>query len=303
MLPTRNPDGTPSSRVDKILFGIDRGAKVLEVGPSFSPIVPRSAGWNSYSLDHLSADELRRKYEGHPVDASRIEAVDFVWKDGPIDASVPPEHHGTFDACVASHVVEHAPDLIGFFAAIRTLLKSTGVLSLAIPDKRYSFDYFLPLTMTGDVLEARAARRTRHPKKAAFNATAYAAKVDEQIAWAPGPLGKLALVSTLAAAHSAFDSHAEGAEGAYSDMHGMCFTPASFELVILELAELGSIDFRVRHTFPTAGCEFFVALVPGAVRIESEAELTARRLELLKRTLVEQREQADRLVESVGREP
>ena len=39
-------------------------------------------------------------------------------------------------------MIEHTPDLIAFLADCDAVLKDTGVLSLVIPDKRYSFDRF-----------------------------------------------------------------------------------------------------------------------------------------------------------------
>jgi len=49
-----------------------------------------------------------------------------------------------FDYCLASHVIEHIPNPIAFFQSIAHLLKPGGVLSLAVPDKRYTFDFFQP---------------------------------------------------------------------------------------------------------------------------------------------------------------
>jgi len=60
-----------------------------------------------------------------------------------------------------------------FFKSVSCLLKHQGILSLAVPDKRFCFDYFLPVSLTGDVLEAHAERRTRHSKKALYNSIAY----------------------------------------------------------------------------------------------------------------------------------
>ena len=77
--------------------------------------------------------------------------------------------HGTFDAFIASHVIEHTPDLIDFLQTSEILLKSSGVVVLAIPDKRYCFDYFQPLTTPGQVLAAHAEGRSRHTRRTAFD--------------------------------------------------------------------------------------------------------------------------------------
>ena len=84
--------------------------------------------------------------------------MDFVWTSGPMADAVPSDLHGTFGAFIASHVIEHTTDFIGFLDAAATLLAPDGVVILAVPDKRYCFDYFRPLTTTGKVLDAHAAR-------------------------------------------------------------------------------------------------------------------------------------------------
>ena len=97
------------SRTDKLLCRLDRSMKILEIGPSYNPVAPKAEGWNCFSIDHDTQENLRAKYTGHPVDIRRIEPVDFIWRDGPLDAVIPEEHMGTFDACIASHVIEHFP--------------------------------------------------------------------------------------------------------------------------------------------------------------------------------------------------
>jgi hypothetical protein len=88
--------------------------------------------------------------------------------------------------------------------------------------------------------------------------------------------------------------------GDYADCHGWQFTPASFELVVLELRALGVIDFHVVRALPTEGCEFCVQLRKGAGDIASEADIEAQRLALLERTVEELGEQADYLRARAG---
>ena len=82
----------------------------------------------------------------------------------------------------------------------------------------------------------------------------------------------------------------------YVDAHAWQFTPASFELVLLELARLGETDWLVERTTPATGCEFFAWLRRGgqaAAAALPVAELEGQRLELLKRTLLQTKEQID----------
>ncbi|MEN0077147.1 MAG: hypothetical protein AAGC69_22370, partial [Paracraurococcus sp.] len=87
----------------------------------------------------------------------------------------------------------------------------------------------------------------------------------------------------------------------YIDCHGWQFTPASFELLVLEFGELGLTDWRVDWVEPRPAVEFFARLVRGRESFASTAVREARRLDLLRRMVLEQREQIDLLVgPSVG---
>ena len=42
-----------STRADILLAPIARSVRIIEIGPSFNPLAPRSAGWNTRVVDHL----------------------------------------------------------------------------------------------------------------------------------------------------------------------------------------------------------------------------------------------------------
>jgi 2-polyprenyl-3-methyl-5-hydroxy-6-metoxy-1,4-benzoquinol methylase len=51
-------------------------------------------------------------------------------------------------ACIAAHhVIEHVPDLIYWFEQIESLLAEDGSLCLSVPDRRYTFFYFRPVSL------------------------------------------------------------------------------------------------------------------------------------------------------------
>jgi GT2 family glycosyltransferase/SAM-dependent methyltransferase len=285
------------SRAETLLGPIDRSARMIEIGPSYNPIAPKSAGWDTRTLDHTTRDSLVEKYRGHPgVDVDRIEDVDFVWTGGSMLDAVPSDLHGTFDAFIASHVIEHTTDLVGFLDAAAALLTPAGVVILAVPDKRYCFDYFRPLTTTGDVLEAHAASRSRHTRRAIFNHMAYTVKNGGNGAWGQAPMQAIDFFHSIDQAGSVLSTVGEDPSSPYVDTHAWQFTPASFELLLLELARLGETDWLVERITPATGCEFYAWLRRGgqaAAAALSAAELEGRRLELLKRTLLQTKEQID----------
>jgi hypothetical protein len=50
----------------------------LEIGPSFNPVLPKSAGYSVTVVDHVDQSGLVEKYKPHGVDVSKIESVDAV---------------------------------------------------------------------------------------------------------------------------------------------------------------------------------------------------------------------------------
>jgi O-antigen biosynthesis protein len=294
--PAVNPPAA-MSRVEMLLGNLDRSARIVEVGPSYNPIAPKGNGWNTITVDHATRGELIEKYRGHPgVEVNQIEEVDFVWTTGSIADAVPSDLHGTFDALIASHVIEHTTDLVGFLDAAATLLAESGIVILAVPDKRYCFDYFRPLATTGDVLDAHTSRRSRHTRRQVFNHHAYVVTNGGAIAWGQSPVREFCFSHSIEEAAAMCASVSEDPASPYVDTHAWQFTPASFELLLLELARLRETDWLVDRITPATGCEFFAWLRRGgkaAAAALSTAEFDARRLMLLKNTLFQTREQVD----------
>ena len=284
-------DGT---REDKALALVNREMTILEIGPSFRPIACRSAGWRSYSLDHASQEELREKYRGsHPIE--NIKPVDFIWRSGALEDTVPPEFHGTFDVVIASHVIEHFPDPVGFYLSAAMILKAGGLVSLVVPDKRLTFDFFKPVSVTSDLLNVHAQGRTRHSRKTAFDNLAYNVFEHGDMSWSWRPVDQFTFPAgntALEQAKQIFDSTVEDESAPYVDFHHTVHTPSSFALNILELGQLGVIPFTIAQSYPTSDCEFFVTLRKGPVEKLAPEELSAERLRLLKGMIREQAEQA-----------
>jgi glycosyltransferase involved in cell wall biosynthesis/SAM-dependent methyltransferase len=287
------------SRSEILLEPITSAGKILEVGPCYSPVAPKSGGWNTKTLDHTTREGLVAKYLGQPgVDVSRIEEVDFIWNGGKLCDAVPPDEWGSFDGFIASHVIEHIPDLIAFLNSIEVLLKENGVAALAIPDKRYCFDYFRPLSTTGQVLAAtRWEEQSKHSPARAFDYAAYTTVNGEAIVWGQHQTKDLRLVNSPEMAHQFAKNVVDSRD--YVDMHAWCFVPASFELLLLELAILGETDLRVEQITPAEGYEFLCWLMRGAkaaVAKLSAAQRANARLALLKRAMLETRTQVDWLL-------
>jgi glycosyltransferase involved in cell wall biosynthesis len=286
------------TRAERVLGPLTRDMRLIEVGASYSPIAPKAAGWKTTVVDHAPRRELIAKYSALGVDTAAIEEVDFIWQQGGMEEAIPPELYGSFGGLIASHVVEHLPDLISFFQSAERLLSPAGVIALALPDKRLCFDFFQPLSLTGDLLAAHAEHRVRHSRETAFNYVAYrmdtVGLVKGRSVDINGKTINLNLEHPLGSALQAFNVADESPSSPYQDSHCWFFTPSSFELVILELEHLGLISWEVSRIESASSLEFYAWLsrTQPSSR-ERGAAVNDARLRLLRTMLLEAKEQAD----------
>lgn len=277
------------NRNELILAGCNKTDPIVEIGPSHSPIAAKRDGWAAFVVDHASQEVLRAKYAHFPgVDIGRIEEVDRIWQGGPLDALFQPPLLGQVQRIVSSHSIEHLPDPIGFLiSASRLTHPKTGTVCLAVPDKRQCFDVFRPWTSTGDWLDAWREKRGRHSGASVFDHLAYLAQVDGQPCWPEPTVERPHFLHTLAEAFDLYSRYQDGGRSEYLDVHGWVFTPASFELLILELWLLGVIDWEVESCQTTEPHEFVVLLRRAAPARLGTVELNERRHRLLRRVAEE----------------
>ncbi len=249
------PD-VPTDRVAKTLHMLKKDGLGLEIGPSHNPMAPKKAGYNVHVLDHATAAELKVKYTGHPVNLDNIEEVDFVWRGEPLSELVGREH--CYDWIVASHVIEHVTDFVGFLNQCEKLLAPDGVISLVVPDKRYCFDYYRWPSNTGDALQAFTDKRVRHTPGTVFDHFANASKMRDDITWTQSSRGDIKMVHTLDEAESYWKQALKNDE--YIDSHSWKFTPSSFRIILHDLQKLGLTDLAEVGGFDTEGFEFWIQL-------------------------------------------
>ena len=244
-----------TSRRDQLLSLFDSRGHGLEIGASFSPLLPKSEGYDVKVLDHATAEDLVNKYRNAAVDVGRIETVDYVSDGGSLVDTI--KRKGCFDFIVASHVVEHTVNLLGFLRDCELLLKPEGVLVLAVPDKRFSFDVLRPASTTGDVLQADADGRTHHSLGALFDEVAYNCLRAGALAWGRTNDKPLAFAASLETAREIFESARR--DPVFHDIHAWQFTPSSFRLIVNDLHEIGYIALKEAVVLESES-EFFVTL-------------------------------------------
>ncbi|MCK5002687.1 MAG: methyltransferase domain-containing protein [Gammaproteobacteria bacterium] len=247
------------SKFDKMTFGINLEGVGLEIGPSHSPLLPKRDGFNVEILDHANAEELKKKYAELGIDKEKlnnIEHVDYVWTGDALDELT--NKHDYYDYIVASHVVEHTPDLISFLSQCEKMLKSGGVLSLAVPDKRYCFDCLRPLSTAGDVMQAYYDKRTRHTPGTIFDHFSTVAFRNGCHTWYKDDQSELVFVHSVQEAMSAVERSRASED--YIDVHNWVFIPQSFRLISYDLKTTGFINLAEEVFFNTEGFEFHVQL-------------------------------------------
>ncbi len=252
----------------------------LEIGPLAAPWVRKDEG-DVFYVDHTDAEGLRRKYATNPVlkdSLDQIVDIDCVIGESQgIHEAVADQ--APFDYVIASHLIEHIPDPITWLSDIASVLRPSGILSLVIPDKRFTFDMNRRTTEISDLVDAYL-RRLRNPsfrQAYDFISKEITETVDLVGVWAgtrdyaavvrsdvPDPdVAALQLCRTIQSSDQ------------YVDVHCSVFTPESFLTLYEKLARLGLIEFEVAHFVSTEidQMEFHVSLRRTDVTLDSDSAM------------------------------
>lgn len=284
-------------RLKLLLRDIDKSMLGLEVAPWFTPIAPKSDGYNVHTLDVFDHETLlERAGKNSRIDPSRygnIEPLDYVGSATELLSLVPAELHGRFDYVISSHNFEHLPNPIKFLQGCEALLRDGGRVIMAVPDGRACYDYFRPHTITADWLEAYVEDRKRPAERHLFAALADRAYVREQrdnpaVALTFNtPRTEIENHATLTQKWSEWTQRSTG--GPYLDAHCSVMTPASLQLLLEDCMALGLFAFDIREVMETRGVEFIIHLVKGTGERGRDADaFQARRTQLLHKIWDEQ---------------
>jgi hypothetical protein len=231
----------------------------LEFGALDRPTISRSEG-EVYYVDHLATAQLKEKYRGVPgYDTDRIIDVDFTWSDIRLQDIV--GHKGPFDYVIASHMIEHVPDMIGWFNEVCEVLSPSGLISLVIPDRRYTFDFFRPETSISDLIACHLEKLKKPSARQIVEHYFLHASVDAVALWRD-PFASGSITRVHDDAFSMRKCREVISSNEYHDVHCSVFTPASFYQVTTMLRKLNLIECDIEAIFPTQPLEidFFVSL-------------------------------------------
>jgi SAM-dependent methyltransferase len=256
----------------------------IEIGPLSTPLARRPLAADVRYVDYLDQSGLRAKYNGDSnVVIADIVPVDAVWGERSLAELFATEL--PFDYVVASHVIEHVPDMVGWLHQMSAVLSPLGRVYLAVPDRRYTFDYYRRTSSLAEFIGAYLGA-SRHPTTAqVFDQGAYFSNLDAPKNWkaAPDPAAHLSVANL----RQALEVAKAAASKPYLDIHCWVFTPRSALEVLLALFDLGLLPYRCSEfqNTPPDNNDFLIVLQKmdssDQVAIKSARDSFASRLEAL----------------------
>lgn len=219
----------------------------LEIGALHAPVVNK-ADHDVLYVDYATTEVVRANRSDTLVDVADIQDVDIVWGETPLRDAV----GQTVDYVVASHVIEHVPDLIGWLRELHQVLRPGGVLGLAVPDKRFTFDAWRKDSTLAEAVEAHLTGRRRPSLRQVFDACALSVPVDIGLAWRDGldpGAARAEVMGRIPGAYALAQNLLRSPR--YTDCHCWVFTPASFLDLMEEFALLDAFPFAIEAFHPT----------------------------------------------------
>lgn len=230
---------------------IPSSADVLEIGPFCNPLL---RGPNVSYFDVLSQDELIARARLIGLDAAGVPHIDFVSQTS--DLSIVTRH---FDVVVSSHCIEHQPDLLSHLQDVSRLLPPGGAYFLLVPDKRYCFDHYIPLSSLAEIMTARHERRKAHTLRSVIEHRALITHNDSLRHW-QGDHGVM-FENFEQRLQTALQEY-EDIKGGYIDVHAWYFTNDSAFAILAALHSMGLSQLAVDRVYaPRYGTnEFWMIL-------------------------------------------
>lgn len=125
--------GKPNRKVREYVARLYLRGDGIEIGALHSALALPAHATARY-VDRASTEELREQYP--ELDSSQITSPDIV-DDAESLATLP---DASQDFVVANHFLEHCQDPLGALMNMIRVTRPGGVVFLAIPDKRFTFD-------------------------------------------------------------------------------------------------------------------------------------------------------------------
>jgi len=228
---------------------------ILEIGPGASP---RLKGTNVRYFDVKTTQNLIDRYRNNEVQGD-IPSIDYVDAGG--DLKIIPDK---FDVIFSSHVIEHTSDLVDHLNSVESILNPNGFYFLVVPNKKYTYDFFKPLTNLEDVLDKHLGNTGMAQTlslRSVLLETIYRTHNNPKEHWV-GEHGSFTYDSArVIQALKKFDFSKE--DPIYKcGFHNWFFTEDNFHEIFNKLYDIGLTRFRVSSILNTTygNCSFFAIL-------------------------------------------
>jgi hypothetical protein len=229
-----------ADRYQLLTAGIEPGSqKGLEFGALNNPTVDPSRADVRF-IDFTDTANLREQHRAYPERVNALVEVTYIWSGSGSLADV----IGTgelFEWAIASHVIEHVPNILGWLRGIAEVLRPGAVFNLAIPDCRFTFDVDCPRSTIGQVVEADLLSYTYPSIRQAFDFCFHAKAIEPGAIWqSETDVKSLPAFAGEGAWRLAYD-HARNilSKGEYIDSHCWIFTPFSYVDILEGLSMVG----------------------------------------------------------------
>ena len=108
----------------------------IEIGASHMPIEVDKTCCSVRYVDRLNEGEIDQNFP--ELRESTLVPVDVICDV--VNDGLSPFADGSLDFAIASHLLEHVPNPLGFIQECHRVLRAGGYLYLGIPDKEFTFD-------------------------------------------------------------------------------------------------------------------------------------------------------------------
>lgn len=243
---------------------IQREDHILELGPLHRPIIGKETYPNAAYCDIRSTEEIKALYSGNDylkqtglyVPVEEIVEIDYVIH-GSYTQSLPNE---AFDGVIASHVLEHMPNLIFSLQDIANVLKPGGTFCICYPDLRYSFDHFRTSSSFRDAYPLFLQNNQTNPEMALDFFTNAVAENEASFYWEGEGVDELLPYGTEKEAGEIFQMCMDGK--VTDDVHYWPFTDRSFLKFLYDCTRFRLLPYRLTAFQATKrNCQRFMVML------------------------------------------
>jgi len=231
------------------LNNIDLNKRILEIGPLATPNIKKEQGKNVFYADIRSTEGVKELFINDPYVNlfEKVVGIDYVINTAGYYECL--KDVDKFDYIVATHVIEHIPQLIFFFQDIAKILNPKGKVCLTIPDKRYCFDHFRCPTSFAECYDVY----TRGINNLPFRVLDCIASrtINDSAFWWKEPCNFEHIPKSKENYDSAKKEFMEALNGKYIDVHFSVFTPETFLLLIYNMIYYNLFPFRLVEFYGT----------------------------------------------------